>query len=103
MRFIQGYFSATVCAQTLLHAKPAVARDQRWERFLRQPVDIAPDMAVDFEHILKTRRGQQNAARELSFQHCIGGDGGAMQQKSDIGQRETEAFRSFLDAGEKAN
>jgi hypothetical protein len=70
---------------------------------LRQTVDIAPDMAVDFKHILKTRCGQQNAARELSFQYRIGGDGGAMQQKPNISQRETEAFRGFLDAGEKAD
>ena len=103
LRFIQGYFSATICAQTLLHPKPAVARDQSWERFLRQPVDIAPDMAVDFKHILKACCGQQNAAGELSFQHRIGGDGGAVQQKPDIGQSEAEAFCGFLDAGQKAD
>ena len=60
-------------------------------------------MAIDFKYILKTRRGEQNAAGELSFQHCIGGDGGAVQQKPDIGQRETEAFRGFLDARQKAD
>ncbi len=55
--FIQGDFGAAIGAQTLLHTKAPVAWDQGWEGFLRQAVNIASDMAVDFQYILKPCRG----------------------------------------------
>ncbi len=92
---------AAIGADALGHAEARIALDQAGEWIGGEAVDVAARVARDLEHVLEAGGGEQHAAGELAFEHGVGGDGRAVQQQADIGQREAEAGRGLPHAGEK--
>ena len=54
-------------------------------------VDLAAVVAADLQHVLEACGRDQHAFRQLALEHGVGGDGGAVQQVADVGQREAVA------------
>ena len=67
------------------HLGPQIARDQRLEA-PGHAVGIGASAAAQLEHVAKAGRGNQPAARSLAFEHGIGGDRGAVNQRGYRGE-----------------
>ena len=69
----------------LRYLGPQVARDQRLEA-PGHAVGTGPSAAAELEHVAKPGRGNQPAACSLAFEHSIGGDRGAVDQRGYRGE-----------------
>lgn len=69
----------------------------------QSPIDIAPRMPADFQHVLEACRGDQRSDWQIAGQHSIGGYGGAMDQQGDVIEREAMAAGRRGDGIEQAD
>jgi len=97
-RFVERDEDATGGIDALRHLGPQIARDQRLEAS-GHAVGIGACATAEFEHVAKPGCGNQPAARSLAFEHGVGGDRGAVDQRGYRGEISVE----HCQAGDEAD
>jgi hypothetical protein len=84
-RFVERRQDSTGRIDALGHLRPQIARDECLEA-PGHAVRIGACAASEFEYVAKPGRGNQPAARSLAFEHGIGRDRGAVDQRGYRGE-----------------
>ena len=83
------------------HAQPPLARNDRQGLVLKQVVHVGSEVATDFEDVAKSFRRQQGRVAELVLEHCVGDEGGAVHEQSDVVRIDSRKLDATLDRGDQ--
>ena len=84
-RFVERGQDPTGGVDALGHLGPQIARDECLKA-AGHAVGIGARAAAELQHVAKPEGGNQPAARSLAFEHGIGRDRGAVDQRGDRGE-----------------
>jgi hypothetical protein len=77
-------------------------RDQRFRQHDVEVVLVVTAFVAHRNHVAKALRGDQCCAGAFAFDHCVGGEGGAVDDDADVAGNDAGGLQDAADAGQHA-